>query len=256
MFDFYRNLDHFKEENGYDIDGAWYPRVTKLVGIKSKPALLFYYAEAPNYSSAKASMEESAKEGTMVHEAAEAILLGQSPYVDPLIRPAITAFQDFLFENEIATKPEFVERRILNKDHRYAGTIDALATIDGKFGVLDIKTSQSIYRDYNLQTAAYMDALKNEFENLETRWILRIDQFQKCHRCNATKRTKGGRVKIRRNGGSFTCAPTNHDWAEAKGVVEIKEFPFWQTDFEGFLGAKRLWEWDNEDWLKKIGYLA
>lgn len=256
MFDSYRNLDHFKEENGYTIDGVWYPRVTKVVGIKAKPALLFYYAESPNYSSAKASMEESAKEGTLVHEAAEAILLGNSPTVDPLIAPAVAAFHDFLFENDIHTKPDFIERRIMNKDHRYAGTIDALATIGGKFGVLDIKTSQAIYRDYNLQTAAYMEALKNEFEDLRTRWILRIDQFQKCGRCNATKRTKGGRAKIRRNGGSFVCAPTSHDFAPAQGVVELQEFPFWATDFEGFLGAKKLWEWENEEYLKKIGYLA
>ena len=256
MFDRYRSPEHFKEENGYDVDGLWYPRVTRVVGIKAKPALLFYYAEAPDYSSAKASMEESAKEGTLVHEAAEAILLGKTPPVDPLIRPAIQAFTDFLFENDIHTKPEYVERRIVHKDHRYAGTIDALATIGGKFGVLDIKTSQAVYRDYNLQTAAYVEALKNEFENLETRWILRIDQYQKCLRCSATKRTKGGRVKIRRNGGGFTCAAAYHEWAEPKGVVELQEFPSWQSDFDGFLGAKRLWEWENEEWLKKIGYLA
>ena len=69
--------------------------------------------------------------------------------------------------------PELVERRIVNRDHRYAGTVDAIARIGGKLGVLDIKTSQSIYRDYNLQTSAYMDALKNEFEDLSTRWILK-----------------------------------------------------------------------------------
>jgi hypothetical protein len=182
--------------------------------------------------------------------------VGQSPDTHPLIQPAIAALTDFLARNDVQTQADYIERRILNKDHRYAGTIDALATIGGKFGVLDIKTSQAIYRDYNLQTAAYMDALKSEFENLTTRWILRIDQFQKCARCSATKRTKGGRVKIRRNGGSFTCAPASHDFADAQGIVELQEFPFWQSDFEGFLGAKRLWEWENEDWLKKVGYLA
>src|SRR3989344_4273734 len=185
MFSSYRDAEHFKTENGYEIDGAWYPRVTKIVGIKAKPALLYYYAEAPNYRSAKFSMEESAKEGTMVHEAAEAILLGQSPAVHPIIQPAIAAFREFLEKTNVQTRPEFVERRILNKEHRYAGTIDALATIGGKFGVFDIKTSQAVYRDYNLQTAAYMDALKNEFENLETRWILRIDQIKTCARCGA-----------------------------------------------------------------------
>jgi len=37
--------------------------------------------------------------------------------------------------------------------------------------------------------------------------------------------------------------------------VELKEFPYWQTDFEAFLGAKRLWEWENEEWLRRIEYL-
>ena len=95
--------------------------------------------------------------------------------------------RNFLRQNHIHVTPELVERRIVNRDHRYAGTVDAIARIGGKLGVLDIKTSQSIYRDYCLQTSAYMDALKNEFEDLATRWILRIDQMQKCScvRCRA-----------------------------------------------------------------------
>lgn len=255
MFDSYRDADHYKEQNGYTIDGTWYPRVTRIVSIKAKPALLYYYAEASSYKAAQQATELSAKEGTMVHEAAEAILLDKTPEVDPLIQPAIAAFREFLEHTNVQTKPEFVERRIMNRDHRYAGTIDAMALIGGKFGVLDIKTSQAIYRDYNIQTAAYMDALKNEFENLQTRWILRIDQTQNCNRCGSTRRSKGGREKIRRSRG-FACAPMNHDWDEMKGIIELQEFPFWQSDFDAFLGAKKLWEWENEEWLKKVGYLA
>lgn len=260
MFDTYSTLDAFKEASGYTIDGAWYPRVTKIVSIKAKPALYRYYADAPSFKDAQATTERSAEEGTLVHEAVEAILLGKPKPADQLdlrIIPAITAFVEFLDRNNIQTAPEWVERRILHKDERYAGTIDALALIDGKFGVLDIKTSQGIYRDYNLQTAAYMDALKNEFQNLQTRWILRIDQTQTCERCRATMRTKGGREKVRANGSGGRSNACNgaHLWGEMKGVIEIKEFPFWQNDYEAFLGAKKLWEWENEYWLKKAGYL-
>ncbi|MEK7174140.1 MAG: hypothetical protein AAB759_00565 [Patescibacteria group bacterium] len=255
MIDDYKTAEEFKEENGYTIDGTWYPRVTKVVGIKSKPALLYYYAAMPNFHTAKNSIEEAAKEGTMVHEAAEAILLGKEPQVPEMVAPAIAAFREFLTLNDIKTQPEFVERRIMSKDHRYAGTIDALATIGGKFGVLDIKTSQAIYRDYNLQTAAYTVALQPEFENLETRWILRIDQFQACERCHATRRTKGGRVKVRRNGSGFLCADWQHAWGLPKGDIELKEVPFEYGDFEAFLGAKKLWEWENAEWLTKVGYL-
>jgi hypothetical protein len=258
MFDTFSNAEAFKESCGYTIDGIWYPRVTRIVGIKAKPALYRYYADAPSFKHAQEQTEKSAEEGTLVHEAVEAILLNKPKPADSLdsrIIPAVAAFVEFLDKNNIQTAPEWVERRIMHRDERYAGTIDALALIDGKFGVLDIKTSQGIYRDYNLQTAAYMDALKGEFQNLQTRWILRIDQNQSCTRCKASRRTKGGREKIKKNGRN-PCPESEHEWSAPQGIIEMKEFPFWQSDYQAFLGAKKLWEWENESWLKKIGYLA
>jgi len=255
MFDWYKDAESFKDANGYDIDGAWYPRVTKIVGIKAKPALYRYYGEADSFASAQAITTKSAEEGTMIHEAAEDILLGKTPDVSPQIQPAINAFMEFLNSRNIQTAPEYIERRILHPKERYAGTIDAMALMDGKFGVLDIKTSQAIYRDYNLQTSAYMEALKADFPSLVTRWILRIDQGQICNVCASTRRVKGGREKIKngRSNGVKRCE--EHDWSEVKGIIELQEFPFWKHDFEAFLGAKKLWEWENEWWLKKIGYI-
>ncbi len=249
---YFTNSEEFKESSGYVIDGVWYPRVTKIVDIKAKPALYRFYAGMNSFAEGEAVKEKSATEGTAVHEAAEAIFLGRTPEVNDQIKPAISAFQDFLEKTKIETQPEFIERRIVSHDHRYAGTVDAIAKINGKWGVLDIKTSQSIYRDYNLQTAAYLDALKNYFHNLETRWILRINQHQICGLCGATKRTKGGREKVKRNG-QMICS--RHVWSEMKGEIEFQEFPSWQKDFEAFLGAKKLWEWENDYQLKKIGYL-
>jgi hypothetical protein len=255
MFGDYKNIDDFKEQCGYTIDDVWYPRVTKIVSIKSKPALYHYYGEAKSYKAAQEVTEQSAKEGTAIHEAVEGLLLGQSPEIPPLVAPAVSAFLRFYEKNSIHVTPELVERRIVNYDHRYAGTVDAIALIGGKMGVLDIKTSQAVYRDYSLQTSAYMDALKNEFRDLTTRWILRIDQTQKCLRCGASRRTKGGREKVKidwRNSLQKTC---DHEWGDMEGDIELVECPYWQNDFEAFLGAKKLWEWENESWLKKVNYL-
>jgi len=252
----YKNTDAFKEASGYEINGVWWPRITKIVSIKAKPALYFYYAAAANYAVAKAQTERSAREGTLVHETIEKILIGKSPDVDPLIVPGIEAFRKFMNENDLVVVPEHIEMRVAHPRHRYAGTIDAIAYLNGKFGVLDIKTSQEIYRDYSLQTAAYMGAVKEipELSKAETRWILRIDQVAECFRCGAVKRIKGGREKIRR-GPLLPCPKDRHDWSEVKGIVQLKEFGDFENDFEAFLGAKRLWEWENEAWLKKIGYL-
>lgn len=253
MFDIYSTPESFKEANGYTIGELWYPRVTKIVSIKAKPALYRFYGEAKNFQAGRAITEQSAKEGTLVHETVEGILTGKNPEIDPSIAPAVSSFLNFLSTKNIQVLPELVEKRIVSHDHRYAGTVDALALIDGKFGVLDIKTSQAVYRDYNLQTSAYMDALKNEFSGLQTRWILRIDQIQICGRCGAVRRLKGGREKIRLNGRT-SCG--DHEWSRLTGDIELQEFPYWRSDFEAFLGAKKLWEWENEEWLRKIGYLA
>ncbi len=252
MADYFKDADEFKNDCGYTIDGSWYPRVTRIVSIKSKPGLNGFFKEV-GAAGAKAISEKSAEEGTLVHQVAAAILLGQEPEVPEQIAPAMGAFRAFLEAKDIEVAPENVERRIFHPDHRYAGTIDVVAKINGKLGVLDIKTSQAIYRDYNLQTAAYMEALLQEIPGLETRWILRIDQNSRCDACGAIKRVKGGREKVRPPRGGVSCA--DHEWCEVEGVVEVQEFPFWKSDFEAFLGAKRLWEWEHEWWLKKVGYL-
>jgi len=255
MFGEYKDETQFKEQCGYTIDDVWYPRVTKIVSIKAKPALYYYYGEAKSYKAAQEATEQSAKEGTAIHEAVEGLLLNKNPEIPPEIAPAVQSFLEFYEKNNIQVTPDLVERRIVNYDHRYAGTVDAIALIGGKLGVLDIKTSQAIYRDYSLQTSAYMDALKSEFRTLETRWILKIDQIQTCMRCGSRRRIKGGNEKIKlawRNG-ARTCV---HEWSELRGDIELQEFPYWQEDFGAFLGAKRLWEWENEAWLKRIGYLS
>lgn len=256
---YYSNLEHFKGMSGYEIDGIWYPRVTKIVEIKAKPALYKFYAEMNNFSEGEAVKRQSASQGTLIHETIEKILVGEKPEIDSTIKPAVEAFLKYFEDRNVQVDPEMVEKQIINFDERYAGTMDALALIDGKFGILDIKTSQAIYRDYNLQTSAYMAAMQRDFKNLQTRWILRIDQNRVCGKCGATLREKGGREKIKLpwlNGSTSEKAKNcEHEWSELRGEIELKEFPYWQEDFKAFLGAKKLWEWENDYWLKQIGYL-
>ena len=255
MDDWFKDEKSFKEASGYDIDGAWYPRVTKILSIKAKPALYRYYGEAKSYKDAQANTAKSAEEGTLLHEVVQKIMIGENPEIPPSIAPAVNAAKKFMDERNVVINPEFIEKRIVHFGERYAGTIDALALIDGKIGVLDIKTSQAVYRDYNLQTAAYMEPLERDVKNLETRWIFRIDQNQVCLRCGTTLRTIGGREKIKipfpRKG---PVCKEEHAWSEPRGVIELKEFPFWKEDYAAFLAAKGLWEWENEFWLKRIGY--
>ena len=245
----------FVENYGYTLDEMWYPRVTKIVEIKAKPALYRFYAKVDSFEAGERIKERSAVEGTLVHETVEDLLLGKKPVVQKSIRPSVEAFLTFIEKNNIEVEKEHIEFRLVNYEHRYAGTLDAVAKIGGKTGILDIKTSQEVYRDYNLQTAAYMAAMNGVIKGLDTRWILRIDQVRPCTRCGAVLRSKGGRDKVIIDWKDTKMRNCPHEWGELEGRIELKEFPEWRDDFQAFLGAKKLWEWEYEEMLKDIGYL-
>ena len=242
----YKSASEFKEQNGYTIDDVWYPRVTAIVSIKAKPALYAFYASMPNFKAAEAMKNKSADEGTLIHDTIEAILKNEKVEIPENIKPAISAFLDFKSRNDIVVHK--VEERILSKKHGYSGTMDVLAEVNGHLGVLDIKTSMAIYRDYNMQTSAYVEAL---VENADipplSRWILRIDQNKKCVRCGASLRSKGGRDKIR--GDKYPC---EHEWSEMRGEYEFKELPNFDHDIKAFLACKTLWEWEHDYWLRHV----
>ena len=260
----YKDAEEFKTTNGYTIDDVWYPRVTRILEIKAKPALDNFFREMGSYASAETVKNRSAEEGTLVHQTIEKIVRGGAVTIPEAIAPAVEAFQEFNRHNQITFHPDYLERQVWSGRHRYAGTVDALASVGGKFGVLDIKTSSGFYPEYNLQTAAYVTALQ-EFpikrslglpHDIETRWILRINQHRICKACNSVMREKGGRTTIKdgRKKIGAPCSETEHPWGEREGDIELREFPYTYRDTKAFLAAKLLWEWENNYWLRKIGY--
>lgn len=263
----YKSAEEFKVANGYEIGDLWYPRVTKILDIKAKPALDGFLKEMESYAKAEDVKNKSAAEGSLVHDVIQKIATGVGVLIPVEISPAVEAFKNFNRERNIIFHPDFIERQVWSLRHRYAGTVDALAEVDGKFGVLDIKTSTGFYPEYNLQTSAYVSALQ-EFQvkrslglprEAETRWILRVDQQKTCEKCGATLREKGGRAKVRvgkngKNGRGYCGSESEHQWGELKGEIELREFPYLYKDIKAFVAAKILWEWENDYWLKQIGY--
>jgi hypothetical protein len=77
--------------------------------------------------------------GSDVHKAAEALALGTVPEVEPEIEPYVEQYRRFLSD----FAPEFVmaEAPVYNLSAGYAGTLDAIAKIDGKTVVVDMKTT-------------------------------------------------------------------------------------------------------------------
>lgn len=244
----YESLEDFRDRAGYVIDGVWYPRVTSIVSIKAKPALLRYYGGMRSFKAADDAKEASAREGTLVHEAVAAIASGRHDVaVDPLVRPSVDAFTAFLRNNHV--EPLLIEERVMHRRHRYAGTVDMVARVNGVVGVLDIKTGRRIYRDYGLQTAAYMAAVaqRRDLPAPTTSWVLRLDQGRVCELCGVTLRTKGGTFRVSAGGKGCT-----HRWGPMEGQFEFMELPDTERNMAAFLASKRLWEWEHHEFLTKL----
>ena len=102
---------------------------------------------------------------------------GEAPTMPKLepARKSIEAFRSWVAENEIEWHS--AERKVYHRKYKYAGTVDAVATINGEYCVVDWKTSKAIYPEYYLQVAAYAKALEDmEGTSIDTAYILRCDK--------------------------------------------------------------------------------
>ncbi len=237
---------YFKAKHGYEIDGLWYPRVTSICRIIAKPALEKWLANQKSFSAMERKRKKIIEWGILVHETLEKILLGENTTISPKIRPSVDAFLDWLQRHKVRAFE--AEKRVLSKKHFYSGTLDVLAEIDGRLGILDLKTSSEIWDDYFIQTAAYFQAYNEKnSKKAKTYWILRVDQYQKCMLCGAEKRNKNGEIDIKKN--NKKC---NHEWSDPKGVFELREVKNKQIYITTFLNAKKVWEFANRHLLSKI----
>src|SRR3990167_4467719 len=101
QFMFYKNVNQFRDDNGYEIDGSWYPRVTSILSIKAKPALYRFYAGHESYAAAEAMKNKSAQDGTLVHEVIETLLQGKPEAIPDSVAPVVAAFRDFQNQHTI-----------------------------------------------------------------------------------------------------------------------------------------------------------
>jgi len=259
------NLESFKEQNGYTIDDVWYPRVTSICGIKHKPALTYFYAAAESYADANRKKDLAASEGKVIHEMIEKVIRGEEPTVAEHQLGFREAFREFLGQHSFHARREWIERRVKHPTHRYSGTFDLLAEVDGVFSLVDIKTSSGIWPDYALQTSAYLYALNDEPwlsdekgkrtilpKAVEKRYVLRLNQVRRCDQCGAIQRVREMGDKIINGKNKNGCV---HSWGPLMADWELKEFSNNEIDFKGFLHCKGVWEWECRKELEELGYL-
>ncbi len=194
----------------YKWGGTPVPGVTTILGVLDKgPHLMqwasncasqFWVDEGPDIGAARmldvydAARKEyirlrdhAAFVGTTIHKHAEnALLAGKIPdlpaeateYLE--VKAGCDAFESFMGDNSVA--PIDVERVVLSRRHRYAGTCDLYGTVNGKIGLWDFKTSKRYFKGkpymaHKLQLAAYAAALGEELcIKIDRGGIIRLDK--------------------------------------------------------------------------------
>lgn len=235
------SIEGFKQKCGYEIEGMWLPRVTAITSIIS---------QYPLFLKERGYFDDAASWGQFVHQ-----MLGMVAKQERFAQTEQTlllaqTFQNWIIENDVLFQnpKENVERRVFDAQGAYAGTIDLVCHVRGQKSIIDLKTSSQISPEYLLQTAGYMAAYnKQEKGECQTRWILRIDQYEECMGCLAQQRTRGKKIFLR--GGNASC---NHQWSSPQVVGEFIELKEYEQDVRAFVAAKELWEWHHRNLLKKI----
>lgn len=203
----------------YDIDGERYPSVTTILGCIGKPALIGWaakeertlcleaaaslyldVAQTPTMSRAaylatlqgrigkerahKRLLAKAGDIGTQIHVLIEWNLrrsLGQTVGPEPrVVEDATWAFMAFEdWAASAALKPLLIEQQVWSRTHRYAGTMDLLAEVNGQVTLVDFKSGKAVYGEAHLQNVAYQVALAEMgHATAEAGLILRLPKMQ------------------------------------------------------------------------------
>lgn len=195
--------------------GELVPGVTTVTGLRMKDALVQWAfnvgRDNPHLFSIRDYTDDLADIGKCAHAILSAHLKGEEPDLGDFTPNVVKAAQfpvNKYMEWEKGKKIDliFSEREFVSDKHRYGGTLDVLARIDGKITVLDFKTGKAIYDEMFYQVAAYAELVVERTD-------MRVDEIRI--------------LQIGRVG--------------AEGFTE-RVMTDWSLEFDWFLAARGLYE--------------
>ena len=171
------DLEYDDKAHSYKVEGVKVPSVTRVVD-GCFPKDLTHWALSIGQEEYDKVISEALEIGNDTHQWIEDYInYGHAcTEQEDYISKSVNAFLDWTTEYN----PEWVdaERKVYCDKYKYAGTVDAVAKINGRIVVIDFKTSKKIYKPYHLQVTAYAQAIKR-MDGLR-RWplgmILRLDK--------------------------------------------------------------------------------
>ena len=176
------DLEYDDKAHSYKVEGVKVPSVTRVVD-GCFPKDLTHWALSIGQEEYDKVINDALEVGNDTHQWIEDYINYGHACEDNdglwrcnhILKP-VKAFLEWVEKYE----PKWVdaERKVYCDKYKYAGTVDAVAKINGRVCVIDFKTSKKIYKPYHLQVTAYAQAIKR-MDGLR-RWplgiILRLDK--------------------------------------------------------------------------------
>jgi len=218
----------------YFKDGLAYLSTTEILKIIAKPAIAYWYGQEVFYAMVKdpslgekealaapyKASRSAMNRGTTIHSVVEAFKNTKEEIetIPEDIRGYASAFYEFMETHN----PEMIEQEksLFDEVDMTAGTLDMYAKIGDLFHIIDIKTGKDIYDEVALQMSnyAYMMRLAGK----------RVDRI------------------------SCLLLETGED----KRPTGNYKFQVQTENREAFLAAKKLYEWQNQGKILKVGYVG
>ena len=201
-----KTLNFREDKHWYSVDGDYVPSVTTILNVISKPALMpwavkmgaeWFRDNRKDYLKGDIKLEDMIKgiKGAYRKKSQDALNIGEEVHAwceqaikfklgvgtmpsmpdNEVVRESIENFRDWTKENDVKWLSS--EEKIYNRKYNYAGTVDAIAEVNGVFGVIDFKTSKRLYDEYDLQVSAYGETIEDIYgRDCESSWLLRFDK--------------------------------------------------------------------------------
>lgn len=165
-------------------NGTRVPGVTTFLGVLNKPALIKWANNLglQGIDSTK-YVDNLADAGTLAHEMILAYYskkdIDTAGYTGEQMELASNSFASFLaWARLYEIEPILVEMPLVSELHRFGGTPDLLATIDGIATLVDFKTGKALYPENLVQVAAYRQLILEYDYAVDDVKIIRIGRTE------------------------------------------------------------------------------
>lgn len=154
------------------------PSVTWICGHYPKGIAFYKWLADKGWDESQAIKQAAGEKGSKIHQALELLIAGKKiKHDDQLFNTTTEELEGMTLEEWEAVlsfaewvkevKPKFLltEQTVISEKYGFAGTVDTVIQIGDQVYIVDFKSSQYVWPEYELQIAAYKQALSEMGRN-------------------------------------------------------------------------------------------